>query len=185
MGWATGGCVTNCAFPLQLSAVNHFKLLVCSLLFGWEVGSAHFYVVLFDTSPNPLSLLLSLSVQCVTDRLVKTGRKQPVGGAVRVATLVTPPRLWTFAKLVSDAFTAASLESHKDFPAKAQSLAENHHSREVACPTRQHSAAPFGPNIQVNAPSRSEEPQSICFFVFSIMHESFSLFFFILYLSAN
>lgn len=71
---------------------------------------------------------------CVIDRLVKTGRKQPVRGSCWGCNVGDSSQTLDLHTLVTVAVTAASSESHKDFPAKAHSLAEHHHGREAVHP---------------------------------------------------
>lgn len=119
---------------------------------------------------------------CVIDRLVKTGRKQPVRGSCWGCNVGDSSQTLDLHTLVTVAVTAASSESHKDFPAKAHSLAEHHHGREAVHPPACPPARPpntsifcctFGPNSKQALQSGSGALLSACLSVFSIMHASF------------
>lgn len=115
---------------------------------------------------------------CVIDRLVKTGRKQPVRGSCWGCNVADSSQTLDLHTLVTVAVTAASSESHKDFPAKAHSLAEHHHGREAVHPPARPPntsifCCTFGPNSKQALQSGSGALLSACLSVFSIMHASF------------
>lgn len=92
---------------------------------------------------------------CVIDRLVKTGRKQPVRGSCWGCNVGDSSQTLDLHTLVTVAVTAASSESHKDFPAKAHSLAEHHHGREAVHPPAR---PPARPTLQYSAALLDQTP---------------------------